>query len=130
MKVQEMIAFLRLVRRRTSRGFALNFNEREQLEAIAAHLEQSQAACNDRNHDGLRRVLNGQRLPDPTLGQDAALVASILGKYEKQAATEAQIQAAREELEDVFAEEREDGTILGFGSEAEAILRKHFLQKG
>lgn len=34
--------------------------------------------CNDRNHVGLDRVIAGARLPDATLGQDAALIAQLL----------------------------------------------------
>jgi uncharacterized protein (DUF433 family) len=38
--------------------------------------------CDERNHDGLDRVILGQRLPDPSLGQDAAFLADRLAKLE------------------------------------------------
>lgn len=38
--------------------------------------------CLDRNHVGLDRVMLGQRLPDPSLGQDAAFLAFTLGGLE------------------------------------------------
>lgn len=40
------------------------------------------AECDNRNHDGLTTVMHGNRLPDDTLGQDAAFIAFLLGEYE------------------------------------------------
>lgn len=38
--------------------------------------------CKDRNHTGLDKVMLGARLPDETLGQDAAFLAFVLGGLE------------------------------------------------
>ena len=48
--------------------------------------------CGDRNHIGLEKVMLGARLPNPELGQNAAFIASLLGKLE------ADLAACREAL--------------------------------
>ena len=40
------------------------------------------AECGNRDHDGLRDVLDGARLPDSTFGNDAAFVAFLLEEYD------------------------------------------------
>lgn len=54
--------------------------------------------CNNRNHDGLFAVISGRRLaePCPELGQDAAMVAFMMGNFEKG------IQEWKEKYEDLL----------------------------
>lgn len=39
--------------------------------------------CDNRNHDGISLVMEGARLPNPMLGQDAAFIAFLLKEYDR-----------------------------------------------
>lgn len=60
--------------------------------------------CKDRNHVGLDKVMLGGRLPDPSLGQDAAFLAFVLGGLE---ALIDKLQAENARLRDAIEKHRE-----------------------
>lgn len=55
----------------------------DKIKALEAEIDRyKNNPCGDRNHIGLRKVISGARLPDEELGQDAALIADMLGSLE------------------------------------------------
>lgn len=55
-----------------------------EVAAALAEIETLREECRDRNHVGLDRVLSGVRLPDGSLGQDAAFVAHVIATLERE----------------------------------------------
>lgn len=53
------------------------------LDAIEKDYAELKAACVSPALNGITRVMMGQRLPCPDLGQDAAYFAFVLGRYEE-----------------------------------------------
>lgn len=82
------------------------------IATMERELAEARTDCHDRNHVGLREVLCGARLPDASLGQDAALAAHLLG------AMEAELAEARQREEDA------NDLILRQGRELDAMRPK------